>query len=277
MPGYAIQQQNEQLISLLSARFRLLDNPAHAWGDVFSMYKSLPGLVSFWSCSSTGLAPTDVTGLFDDSGKGLNLGANSVPMIGINESGLLGYIAFDGTDDYFFRTDAAAADISGAESVVETAYRGMTIGAWVYFSGGLGPAQQIIGKDGLGANRSYILYKSSSDLFTWLVTGNGTTVIEAAHTTPVTTGQWYFVACRFIASTEIRIWVDSADSVVNTISVPASIFNSTAQLSIAARSVTPDIFLNGRLSLLWMTKTALPEASIRTLYNFTAPLFGHTL
>lgn len=255
----ALQVRPTELINLLRSEYKALFSPSSAWGDIASNHLLLHGLRGFWPMSSR----DEADNVIDLSGQGRTLTNNSATPFILD--GLRTYANLDGAADYLSRADEAGLE-PGA---------GLTLGCWVWVDAA--GADGVIGKwNTVGNQRSYLLRLTATPTFEFVVSSNGTAETSVA-SAAVTTGRWYFVAGRYRPSTEIALFVNRTKT-VNTTSIPAAIFDSTAAFEIGAHSGANN-FLDGRVSLPWLCGDSLYDSSgtdgmIMTLYDLGRPLLN---
>lgn len=260
-----VQRRNAEMVALLSQDFRRLNNPAHAWADAISMGLGLPGLVGFWPMSLT-----NGSGQAVDLVNGQVLTNNNSVLFSQAGTGLIPYAEFNGSTQYFSRASSSTLAISGTESFVSSSYRGLTLGAWVKFDNTAASVEAIIYKAD-GINPSYYLQRrAAGDLQFGIYNSAAVSLVNTAVT--VAAGAWTFVCGRFDPSTELQVWANG-ETGVNTTSIPASIDTSAAPFTIGA-SGTPGSYLDGAISLAWVSNQYLSDQYIDTFYQMTAPLFG---
>jgi len=265
MPGYAVQNQNEDQISLLSAHFRLLYNPTYAMADAIGMLQMFPGIVGIWPGSLSGGGSGNQDMLVDTSGNGLHLTRNGSPVF--NTAQLRNFVSFNGSTDYYTHADAAIFDILGTEAHIATTIRGLTMGAWIFPDNTLPVAtEQIITKGGTSA---YLISRGTTGLVNlWI--SDGVTPINVS-SAAVGSG-WSFIAGRFDPSTEQKLWVNNT-TYTNTTSIPASIANVANPFSIGANGGGSSFF-DGSIALVFLAQAAIPDQFINAYFQMTAPLFG---
>ena len=175
-------------------RAGLMDNqrtelqPTHdamlAWKSACALYQILPGLRGFWPMSGQDTATTDPTGivwLLNQSG---NSGAILQYVRGTGEelgySGIIPYAAVYGAGEpYLLGTIASEYRITGTETYIAAAQRGLTIGAWWKFTA-TSTAEGLMGRDdGSGLTWSYYLEKQATDYPRFVVTNNGSSATTA--------------------------------------------------------------------------------------------------
>lgn len=236
------------------------------WDRVISLFQTIPGLVGFWPMSSVELSTGDA---YDLSGQGRTLLYNGNPVYRLHND-LVPYLDFDGTGDILTRADETDLDILGTETIY--ANPGLTIGGW-FWSDSIATQMALTGKFlAAGDERSYLLqFVSGGANFGVSSLGTAATVVTVS-SAALATGAWYFVVGRFTPSVELAVFVNGV-KVINTFSIPASIFNSAAGFTIggAAGSL---LLLDGRASLCFLSANALPDSFIDRLFRTTKTAFG---
>lgn len=263
-------EYNPNLIASMEAKFRRLNNPAHAMADAVGMLQMFPGLVGLWPCAGAGGGAANPSMLTDVSGNGLHLTLNTAASH--TTSGLIPVVNFVGTGSYY-HADAAIFDILGTESHIQNDIKGLTIGGWFQFDR-LATAETLLSKwtSGTGAN-SYLLQKHSNDTVRLFVEDSSSNQNIAASASAVNTSGWFFCAGRFDPSTEVAVWLNG-EKTVNTTSIIAAIDNTATRFEMAARDTGAAGLLDGRVSLAFLCAAAVPDIFIDTYFQMTAPLFG---
>lgn len=234
-------------------------------GAMYAEHLTLPGLVAFWPMSSVQRSTGNA---YDISGQGRTLTYNGNPTYNLYAS-LIPYLDLDGTGDYLERADETDLDILGTESIYAVAQRGLTLGGWFWFDDA-GVDEGVFNKIGGAGQRSYGLQKLAADQVRMAVSGDGTALIDANAT--ITTGAWYHIVGRYDPSTEVAIWANGVKT-VDTASIPASLFNSTAALDIGrlADGTQP---MDGRAALCWLCANVVPDDRIQRLFKLGRIFFG---
>lgn len=222
------------------------------WRSLPSMYLSIPGLQGYWPgyiaqpVSSTYYFRDLVYGAsmqFYPSSAYTNVQAHaSVPRAWAQLT-TLGYAALT--------TDVGYYKILGTEPYMASASRGLSMGMWVYFwswSPTANASYFLLDKwQGSTSNRSYGLYitdvgggTSTTFRFGVYDTSNTLHYVQSDNITNLV-GRWWYVGGRYDPSASVDIfWGDAYtsgfNSASNTTSIPASLFDSTALLTIGARS-----------------------------------------
>jgi len=232
--------------------------------DMISCFMALPMLRGFWP-----MAPIDSGGdCYDQSGHGHVLSYNGNPTYNYTTN-LVPYIDLDGTGDYLTRTDEADLDITGTETYVDSAVRGLTWGLWCYPEE-TGTAEYIFSKFGAVGNYSYLLWIRTTDDFRANISDDGTNM-DIATSAVVSMDAWYFVVGRFDPSNFVELYVNG--TWYQGATARASVFNSNADLVIGAGSggVSP---FNGLATLAFLCAADLSDAIIDNLFQQTRGLFG---
>lgn len=227
-------------------------------------FLGLPGLRGFWPMNAF-----DASGnAIDQAGSDLVLTYNGNPGYNFTTQGA-GYLTLDGTGDYLSRADEATLDVTGTETTVASAVRGMTVGGWFWVNA-LGSTQALIAKDDVGANRQFSMYVNSSDKLVGelFLAGAATTVTS---TGTYTAAAWHLFIVRFQPSSSWCTFVDKSKT-TNSTSIPASISNTAAAFHIGARNAA--LLLTGRASNCFLCAMALSDATLDSLYDNTKAAYG---
>jgi hypothetical protein len=211
---------------------------------------------------------------YDVSGHGHTMSYNGNPQHAYD--GLIPYWDYDGTGDYHSRTDEADLDISGTETYVVPAYRGLTWGGWFYPTE-TGTTEDLFSKWSAAAGQySYRLYLDTSDQINARFSDDGTNS-DVATSSAVAMNAWYFVVGRVRPSAFVDVYVGSAASglvLTSQATARALIWNSSSDLCIAARHGGAGPF-DGRAACCSLCAIALSTAHIKVLYHMTKRAFGH--
>lgn len=233
---------------------------------LYADFQGLPGLRGLWYPNST-----DSTGaLYDQSGQGRTLTYNGNPTLGIHNS-FIPYWDYDGTGDFHSRADEASLDITGGETTIAAGQRGLTLFGWFWFDV-LGALVLPFGKAGAAGNLSYYLQKQANDTLRFTVSGNGTNEFYAA-SAALSASKWYFCVGRFTPSAEVAILVNGVE-VVNTTSIPATVFSGNGSLGIGRWIGGATQELNGRCALAGLCAALLTDAQVGHLFQRTRAFFS---
>lgn len=274
-------EYNPNLVASMEAKFRRLNNPAHALVDSLSMPFGIPGMIAFWP----GINGTTAArfGLRDESTSGLHLTGSASPALHEAEStSLRTWMLYNGRSNYHYVADAAYNSILGTSTALASAIRGFTFMAWVRPSSAIGTSETIGAKWlTTGNQRSWRLRRNSTGPLLFSITSDGTTgtLAEVTGSNNLLQNTWHFIAARFTPSTELRIWESDGGALTenaNTTSIPAALHDSTTDLMIGASgsNAAPAEYWNGYLSRMILSRAAVPDIFIDTYFQMTAPLFG---
>lgn len=241
--------------------------------ELYAGFRGLAGLRGLWY---PGVAD-DTGAMYDASGQGRTLTYNGNPTIDLHNS-LVPYFDYDGTGDYHSRADEAGLDVLGTETYIATALRGLTVGGWFWTDDATSNITQgLVSKYvTTGNQRSWHFTLNTGGgiaVPSFTISADGTTAIhrsDAASALVVNT--WNFIVGRLTPGTENAVFLNDAKA-VNTTTVPASVFNSTAGLEVARRNVASSE-LNGRCALAFLCAAALPDALLSALFSQTRGVFG---
>lgn len=148
---------------------------------------------------------------------------------------------------------------------------GLTVGGW--FNSDTAQAGDIglISKYNSTDNRSYMLYLNDS-VPEFCVSSDGAAVTTVTSDYVMDNDYWFFLAGRWTPSTELSVFVNG-NITTNTTSIPASIFKSSIALKIGAVDTA---YFDGKGSLCFVCKYALPDILIKSIYETTKPMFRLT-
>lgn len=247
----------------------LAEQVAAMVGHTFPMYSPmhLPSARGIWPLGSG----TSGDNSNDISGQGRHLTDAGGLIYDIDN--FMPFVNLDGATGYLFFADTAGISITGA----------MGMGCWGYFDDAVGNTEIIIGKWNQvgGGQRSYQIFRNSSGNIVTRVSVDGTAAVLATSTAVVAANTWACVGMSYDPSTSLSVFVGQEggddgllEKTTNTTSIPASIFNSTADFAIGARntSATPTGFMDGRVGLAFLCATLMPDKMFNLIYAQTREL-----
>ena len=251
-----------------------IGNHPLALARVISMYKALPGLVGFWPMSAV-RRDSATEQARDVSGAGYHLTNNNAAQFGYAD--YAPYCAFNGTTQYLSRADGGAgnwADIIGTETSVAAAARGLTMGCWFNFDAVPAADKYLMAKLSGGAgNFSYFLRGNNDGRIRGGVSVDGTNIVARSYAaTNITASTWIFSVMRFDPSTSVTVWYNSNNE-GNRTSVPAAIFDGSADFTIGARHAGNSP-MAGKIALGFLCMAQLDSFTIFALYQLSRALFG---
>jgi hypothetical protein len=237
-----------------------------SWGASIEAFRALPGLRGLWTADSA-----DSTGAMTDrSGQGRNMTYNGNPTLNVYNS-LVGYWDYDGTGDYHSLVDSGGLDITGTETIIASAIRGLTMGGWFWIDASA-TRYGFMGKNVSAGQASYDLWVFETGTFPqFRISGDGTNVDGIGSTTALTANAWHFLVGKYIPSTSVNLYQDGT-KFTNSTGVDASIFNSTSAFEIGR--FTGGSALNGRCALAFLCASALPDDLLDYLLFTTRGFFG---
>lgn len=230
-------------------------------GMTISTFQNIPGLVGFWPMSSVQRSTGNA---YDLSGQSRTLTYNGNPTYNIYND-IVPYIDLDGTGDFLSRADETDLDILGTETHNASGVRGLTFGGW-FRPQVTGALQNVIGKSN-DFNGPFLLAQDASDNSLFRVrnsadAANFQVIITDAF---INTNVWSFHACRYIPSTELKLW-ENTNTNTNTTSIPASLLNGTDNFTIGALGGGSSPW-DGDASLCFLSANALSDAYINALFQ----------
>lgn len=177
---------------------------------------------------------------------------------GVSDQGSYGmapYVTYNGSTNYSSKPPGALRGING-----------LTVGGWFQMTSG----DTLMSVWLSAANFCWRLFVNGS-VPTFYVSGNGSSSINVA-ATAITAGQWNHVIGRYTPSSQIAIFLNGVKT-VNTTSVPASLFNASANFAIGGNSAGGEL-LTGKASLCFLCHEPLADEQITILYQMSRHLYG---
>lgn len=209
-----------------------------------------------------------MTHILDVSGAGRHLAISGAL---VNQEGLAPIASFDGINDYLYSaSEPGRWDVTGAESFINAASRGLTLGGWFYLNAaGQNYALMTKGEGG-DATTSYWL-DISFGLPRFLVSGG--IRLEGPSGVQVAASVWTWIVGRFTPSTEVALFVNQT-KYVDTVGVPAALLDTAADFEIGSYNGGSGNFLAGKASLCFLCGSALGDGVVQALYQHTRVLFS---
>jgi hypothetical protein len=243
-----------------------------AFRHIVSAFMFLPGLRGLWTANHV-----DENDNWEDWTKyDLQLTDASTPEL--NYDGLIPYLTFDGANDYYTRADDALTSITGSESHIASAIRGITLGAWAYTTSD-STHQYLLSKISAAAgNYSYYLAfrgDVAGDPLRFTISDDGTALDTADSSNAVTTSAWHFGVGRFNdndSGEEQAVFLDGVKTTDTT--AMAAIFDGNAAFEIGSGAAGGAGLLTGRVSLAFLCACALPDDMIGALFQQSRALYG---
>lgn len=243
-------------INALEAAQRRPRTEVPVLGPYLARHLALPVLRGFWPMSSVDSS----NNVYDLSAQGRTLSWTSTVARGTYNNAIP-YSEFNGSSSYLARADEAGLDVTTA----------LTFGGWFWLDV-VSADQAAMTKWGNAAARSYgINFANTGDLWQAFVSGDGTNAVSVQAGGAASAGRWYHVVGSYFASTEVSLFVDGVKT-TNTTSVPASLFNSGADLRLGALGSGAQFF-DGRATFCFLCAVTLPDTLIQDLYYAGRSLF----
>lgn len=267
MTGQNIAQQRDpsDMADVLRPYFVDRNESAYSWKSVVSSFMTIPGLTGLWAMSNY-----DESGnVHDLTGQGRTLWRAGGGLFQSGSTSLVPYINLDGSGDYLWRADEPGLDIDGTESHVAAARRGLTFIAWAWFDG-TGASEGIAQKgNNVAADSAWDLRKTAADQPVFRVS-TGAAWVDAVGDA-IDTSRWYFFACRYDPSTEIKLWVDDVTD-TDLVGVPASLPASTENFELGRLGTTFE--MDGRISIAALSSQYVPDFHINALFQWSRKMHG---
>lgn len=256
---YQLQQQVERLRARESGP---------SLGEFYAMWQGLPGLRGLWYPGSFGDNPA-AGAMPDQSGQGRTLSYNGNPTLNLYNN-TVPYWDYDGTGDYHSRADEPGLDISGTETQLASALRGLTLGGWFWIDATVTRFGLMAKNTGAGQIAYDLWIFETGTVGAFRISVDGTNVKDVVSGS-VSAGAWHFIVGRFVPSTSVDIYLDGVKS-TDTGTISASIFNSNSALEIGR--FAGGSALNGRCALAFIAAAAWPDELIEYLLVRSRLFFG---
>lgn len=229
--------------------------------EVREPFIDLPGLRGYWPMSAV-----DFLGnAKDHSAASSDLARSGAPTFGFDGNS---YVQMGVAND-FLQGSTSAQSISGTETWIDPAIRGLTVGCWLNL-GTLPPTDRgLVTRWYTPPNRSYALYLVSAGVCIFGVSSNGT-LFQYAQSAGIATGQWTFLVGRFTPSTEVAVFVNGV-KVTNTTSIPAATFTATATFEVGRTNANNANIVHGKIRDGFLCQTALTDVQIENLRLASLP------
>lgn len=268
------QRFTQQEVDELSARFQRRNEAQFAWSHLVSTWYGLAGRRALWVASSYDYTNPQ---WLDIGGGGYHLTNNNAAQFGYDAARPLISTAtlVSASSRYFSRPDAGVgnwADITGLETTIKAADRGLSMYAWIKFANAAGAQETIMGKwDSATGNRSYMLDRLAGGAIRAVMSNAGAANDAVANGPGAAQSVWTFVGLQFDPSTVLRSIVD-ADNVDDAAGVPASIFDGAASFTIGATG-TPSVYADMDIAIAVLCASYHGLATANALYHQGVPLF----
>lgn len=262
------QLNNPELVRNITPYFHRRDDLALNIAHTIPFVQAFPGLVGFWPHGDREIGGYGLTCTGSGTIDTIQYDNNIVPYVQYDQAG----------SAHLTRADEALLDITGAEAYVGSGSQGLTMGGWWQVSNA-GNQEDLMAKWAAG-QKSYIMYKDTSEQLNFKVSSNGSAETTLTTTLTVSVDTWFFAVSWYNPSTEMRIYYGLSDdndlTVENTTSsIAASIHSGTADFYLGTESALSN-YLDGRSSMTFLVRGRLPAIYIETFFDLTSPLFART-
>lgn len=268
----------QELIDTMRTFFVQSRSPTTAWGNVMSLYLSLPALRAYYPFSATRW--TGSVNYISELANGYEL-TNIVGNPQLWRYSMLGSCMYFGGGGALARSgDDAQFDIIGNEAYVYNGDRGLTVGGWFHPVNINSTWQGLITKWYISDptfEGAYALNIDNNNAMRFGVSGNGSTGYAIASST-VSQDNWYFVVGRYDADAENsgatpRISIVLNDVIAhNATSIPSALYDSTEPFTLGRYNRTD--YYTGHMAHVFVCACQLPTNYLLALFHHTRALFG---
>ena len=265
------QIRNSELVRNLTPDFHKRSDLALNIAHSIPFMQSIPGLVGFWPHGDR-----------DVSGQGFNLTGVSTIITHALDNNIVPYVQYDRAGSAeLYHLDNANFSITGTEGYVLSGYRGLTMGGWWQLGQAPTVREYLISKWDSSPNKSYLMYKIPSDgtiIVSLSINGSSETSWFSTIAPPQDT--WFFLVCRWIPSTETKLYYglstdNDLTTAANTSTTLASIADTSARFQLGSVDAGSN-WLDGRSSMSFLIRGNVPDIYIETFFDLTSPLFAAT-
>jgi hypothetical protein len=253
-----IPQKNDKAIDANRAHYVKLYAPTTSWSNIESLFNNLPRLVAYWPMNDI----DENTRTADRSHLGRELGCTPCPTS--KNNGLISYLDFVRASSHFlYRGSEPGLEIEDS----------LTIGGWLWFdTESTGNATGLLSKWlEAGNERSYVLYKTAGNAFTFSISTDGTAVTTVGDVAAnYAISKWFFIVGRFAPSSQLALFVNGI-WYTNVAAIPATIHSNQVMLN--AGRYNESNYLDGRMCHSFLCSSAVPNVFIEALYAHTKALF----
>lgn len=224
---------------------------------LFDAFQSISGVAAVWPMMRMGSMVAPVSGGFP-----YYLTEQGSPAYGRVSSG--GPYAAVASAKYLYAADAAWNSPTTAFTIV----------TYVQFAAAAATVEVVASKWVANSNRCWYLSRDASGYATFSISSNGelATQISVGLTASTITTGWTFLAARFTASTEMKLWVNAVSN-PKTTSIPATIYDGASNFQLNAFNANSSP-MAGNIGITGLYNVAVPDATITSLYNATKEFYG---
>lgn len=257
-----------EIIRQLNTLQRTVDNLSRpeVGKRLVAPFLDLPGIVGIWY---PGNIQRSTGNIYDSGGQVRTLTYNGNPTINYLTNGIA-YGVLDGTGDNWSRTDETDLDITGLETWPDNP--GLTVYVWFRTADATPAADSgLLSKNGAAGSRAYEIYLATDGTVKFIASVDGTALVTATSSNTASDNTWTMAVGRMIPSDNLRVFLNG--TFTSSAATLASIFNSTASLTLGSRAV-PSLYFTGDIALGALYANAHSDAIIQSIFQQTRPLFG---
>ena len=219
------------------------------------------------------LAPSSTTGdiaYFDSVSikEVLHPGTDAVHIVSTKDGSTRNWAGIDGSFDY---NDSAYTFQIRKSLFQQTG--AITVGAWVKpAAASLAESEYFIAKRA-SADLSWALYRNTSEQYSTFVSLSGASTASSIVGTPHVDTDWRFVMFTFEPSVALILYVNGSAEASDTIGIPASLFDSSAPLTVGDYSELVRTW-QGNIAHAFVMDKALDARAVKRLYDIGARAHG---
>ncbi len=190
-----------------------------------------------------------------------HVGTDGVHIVSTKDGSTRNWAGIDGSFDY---NDSAYTFEVRSTLFQQTG--ALTVGAWVKpAAASLAESEYFIAKRA-SADLSWALYRNTSEQYSTFVSLSGASTASSIVGTPHVDTDWRFVMFTFEPSVALILYVNGSAEASDTIGIPASLFDSSAPLTVGDYSELVRTW-QGNIAHAFVISAALDSRSIRRLYE----------
>lgn len=208
----------------------------------------LPELRGLWAMSNH----NENANIYDLTGQDRTLSNILLSDVAFGFDNFMGYAEGSGTNELTGRADEVGLDITTDLSMF----------VYAYFDGAASAQESVMGKWWTTSNnrRVYILYRDASGNIVAAVSSDGTAITSVTSISTVGATTWVYLGLSYNPSTSLEVYLGQLggggdgqlESVTNTTSIPASLYNSAGPLLFFCNqtgAAAASNFLDGRIAV----------------------------
>jgi hypothetical protein len=149
------------------------------------------------------------------------------------------------------------------------------MGCWIYPDRVVGTNEYLLAKFA-AAGSSYGLARQAAGNAIFVIYDAGGVGVSAISTSLVRQSYWQFVCGRFVPAATIDVYLSTGIGTLEKTSTVTALNNirNTAAVFAMASTSDPLNYFDGKISLAFISASALSDTMINALYQLSRPLFG---